>query len=57
MNLELLNQYLLSKKTVTSCYPFDKTTLVFKVMNKMFALIIEDKIPLRVNLKCNPEEA
>ncbi len=52
-----LNTYFLSKKATTSSYPFYKKTLVFKVMNKMFALIIEDKIPLSINLKCDPDEA
>ena len=54
MNHKLLNNYLLSKNGTTSGYPFDKTTLVFKVMNKMFALIAEDKNPLHINLKCDP---
>ncbi len=57
MKLELFNQYLLNKKLTTSGYPFDATTLVFKVMNKMFALFAEDETPLRINLKCDPEEA
>ncbi len=57
MKLELLNQYLLNKKLTTSGYPFDATTLVFKVVNKMFALFAEDETPLRINLKCDPEEA
>jgi len=57
MKLELLNQYLLNKKLTTSGYPFDATTLVFKVMDKMFALFAEDETPLRINLKCDPEEA
>ncbi len=57
MNLKILNNYLLSRKRTTSSYPFDETTLVFKVMNKMFALFSEDETPLRINLKCDPEEA
>lgn len=57
MNLKLLNKYLLSKKAATSGYPFDETTLVFKVVNKMFALIAEDENPLRINLKCDPAGA
>ena len=57
INLKTINKYLLSKKATTSGYPFDETTLVFKVINKMFALITEDKNPLRINLKCDPEEA
>ena len=57
MNFKILNHYLLSKKGTISSRPFDETTLVFKVMNKMFALVSEDETPLRINLKCDPEEA
>ena len=53
----MLSQYLLRKKGTTSSYPFDETTLVFKVMNKMFILVTEDGTPLHINLKCDPEEA
>ena len=42
----------------TSCdYPFDEVTLVFRVFDKMFALINESREPLSINLKCNPDEA
>jgi len=57
MKLKPLNNYLLSKNGTTSGYPFDENTLVFKVVNKMCALIGEDETPLRINLKCDPEEA
>ncbi len=57
MDTNQLKQYMRHKKTVTSGYPFDDTTLVFKVVNKMFALIAEDENPLRINLKCDPNEA
>ncbi|MFU8843816.1 MAG: MmcQ/YjbR family DNA-binding protein [Bacteroidales bacterium] len=57
MNIESLRNYCLSKNGVTESFPFDKSTLVFKVMGKMFALTdLEDEI-LTVNLKCNPENA
>jgi predicted DNA-binding protein (MmcQ/YjbR family) len=57
MNIEELRHYCLSKKGVTESFPFDETTLVFKVMGKMFALTdLADEI-LNVNLKCDPEEA
>lgn len=56
MNIESLTKYLLSKKGSTSGYPFDETTLVFKIMNKMYALVAEDETPLRINLKCDPAE-
>lgn len=42
----------------TSCdYPFDEITLVFRVSDKMFALISESREPLSINLKCDPDEA
>jgi len=48
------------KKGVTEEFPFDKDTLVFKVMGKMFALAPLakwEKGETVVNLKCNPEKA
>lgn len=38
MNIEEFREYCLSKKGATECLPFDETTLVFKVLDKMFAL-------------------
>ena len=56
MNIESLREYCLLKKGTTESFPFDETTLVFKVMNKMYALVnLEGR--LSVNLKCNPEIA
>ena len=57
MNVEEYREYCISKKGVTESFPFDETTLVFKVMGKMFALCGLDNVPLRVNLKCDPERA
>ncbi len=57
MNIELFRNYCLSKKGVTEEFPFDETTLVFKVMGKMFALTGLDRVPFKVNLKCDPERA
>lgn len=55
--LELIREHCLSKPFVTESFPFDETTLVFKVHNKMFALMGLENQPLRINLKCDPEEA
>ena len=55
--LEEIRAYCLNKPHVTESFPFDETTLVFKVYNKMFALFNLEKDPLRINLKCNPEKA
>ncbi|MFB0626190.1 MmcQ/YjbR family DNA-binding protein [Streptomyces sp. AB3(2024)] len=38
-------------------FPFTPETSVFKVLGKMFALSALDAEPLKVNLKCDPEEA
>ncbi|MBU1215802.1 MmcQ/YjbR family DNA-binding protein [bacterium] len=53
MNFNETATYLLSKKGATFDYPFDKTTRVYRVADKMFALM-SDKEPLSINLKCNP---
>jgi len=49
-----LRRYCHSKKGVTEDFPFDMTTLAFKVGNKIFALLDIDEKPIRVNLKCDP---
>lgn len=56
MNIEEFRIYCLSKKGATECLPFDNDTLVFKVLDKMFALtgLSGDFI---LSLKCNPEKA
>jgi len=57
MNIEKFREYCLAKKGVTESFPFDSDTLVFKVMDKMFALLSLEKIPVTANLKCDPERA
>jgi len=57
MDIESFRNYCLSKKGVTEEFPFDEVTLVFKVMNKMFALTGLNADEFRVNLKCDPERA
>ena len=54
MNIEEIREYCISKKAVTESFPFDETTLVFKVMNKMFCLLGLDD--LRISLKNDPEK-
>ena len=54
MDLETFRKYCLAKKGTTESYPFDDTTLVFKVGSKMFALAMTDRKPLQVNLKNEP---
>lgn len=55
MNIEDLRTYCISKEGVSEAFPFDETTLVFKVGNKIFALVsIEQKE--FINLKNEPYE-
>jgi predicted DNA-binding protein (MmcQ/YjbR family) len=60
MNIEQVRDFCIAKKGVTDHFPFDNVTLVFKVMDKMFALVGLDsweKGEQKINLKCNPEKA
>ena len=57
MNIEEIREYCIAKPAVTEGFPFNESTLVFKVMNKMFALTGLDGEPPYVNLKCDPERA
>lgn len=57
MDVEYLREYCLAKAGVTESFPFDESTLVFKVLGKMFALIGLEREPLAVNLKCDPDYA
>jgi len=57
MNIEEFRTYCLSKKGATESFPFDDQALVFKVMNKMFALTRLEYQPSKVNLKCDTEKS
>lgn len=57
MNIEALREYALGKEGASEDFPFGETTLVFKVNNKIFLLASLDAIPLRFNLKCDPDKA
>jgi predicted DNA-binding protein (MmcQ/YjbR family) len=57
MNIEFIREYCLKKPEVTEGFPFGEDTLVFKVAGKIFLLASLDEIPLRLNLKCDPEKA
>ncbi|MFT6726338.1 MAG: putative DNA-binding protein (MmcQ/YjbR family) [Litorivivens sp.] len=56
MNIEEFHDHCLGKLGVTAEFPFDKTTLVFKVFGKMFALAGIETFP-SMNLKCDPERS
>jgi predicted DNA-binding protein (MmcQ/YjbR family) len=56
MNLEQLRDFCLTQKGVTESLPFDNNTLVFKVLDKMFALVDINNFE-SINVKCEPEKA
>lgn len=55
MNIEELRVYCLSKPAVAESFPFDESTLVFKVAGKMFLLtdLVDD---FSMNIKNTPEK-
>lgn len=57
MNIETLRDYCIAKPGATESFPFDLVTVVFKVGNKIFALLDTESRPTTLNLKCDPERA
>ena len=57
MNIEEIREYCIAKPGVTEGFPFNDTALVFKVMDKMFALLDLSENHDRISLKCDPELA
>ena len=60
MHIEQLRDFTIAIKGVTEHFPFDETTLVFKVMNKMFMMVPLDrweKGEQNIVLKLDPEKA
>ncbi|MGE5364619.1 MAG: MmcQ/YjbR family DNA-binding protein [Bacteroidota bacterium] len=56
MDIESLRLYCLKKEFTDEAFPFDENTLVLRVFGKMFVLTDIAEHPLRINLKCDPEE-
>jgi predicted DNA-binding protein (MmcQ/YjbR family) len=52
MNIEEFREFCLQFPGTTECFPFDENILVFKVMDKIFALTALDDDGFKVNLKC-----
>lgn len=50
-----VEEYLLSFPNARLDYPFGEGVAVYKVGDKMFALIREGKEPVQLSLKCDPE--
>jgi len=56
MHIESFRDYCLAKPGTTEHTPFGPDTLVFKVLDKMYALCNIENFE-SINLKCNPEKA
>ena len=56
MNIEEVRDYCLSLPHTTEDFPFDETTLAFRIEGKIFAMIDLEKTQWFV-LKCDPEYA
>jgi predicted DNA-binding protein (MmcQ/YjbR family) len=49
-----VEEYLLSMPSAKLDYPFGEEVAVYKVNDKMFALVAEKSAPVRLSLKCDP---
>ena len=54
MDHKTVEEYILSFPNAKLDYPFGEGVAVYKVQDKMFALIAEGKEPVRLSLKCDP---
>jgi predicted DNA-binding protein (MmcQ/YjbR family) len=57
MDHKTVEEYILSMPNAKLDYPFGKDVAVYKVSDKMFALISEGSDPVRLSLKCDPQLA
>jgi len=54
MDHKTVEEYVLSMPNAKLDYPFGEDVAVYKIEDKMFALIQEGKEPVRISLKCDP---
>lgn len=57
MTHKQVEEYVLSMPGAKLDYPFGEEVAVYKVKDKMFALIQEKSDPVRISLKCDPQLA
>lgn len=57
MDHKTVEEYILSMPNTRLDYPFGEGVAVYKVADKMFALIAEGKEPVSLSLKCDPQLA
>lgn len=57
MDFKTTEDYLLAKPGSKLDFPFGEDIAVYKVSNKMFAIMPIGKDPVRISLKCDPQLA
>lgn len=57
MNIEDIREYCMALPGTSESFPFDETTLVFKVMGKMYLLAALDRVPPYINVKGDPQRS
>ncbi len=57
MDHKTVEEYVLEMPNAVREYPFGEGVAVYKVEDKMFALITEGKLPVQLSLKCDPQLA
>jgi predicted DNA-binding protein (MmcQ/YjbR family) len=57
MDVDAFRAHCLAKLGVTESSPFGPEPIVFKVGEKMFALLAFEEVPPTANLKCDPDLA
>lgn len=57
MKFDELKEYLLSKPETAESFPFGDDVHVFRVKNKMYALVGWRNDLMMLNLKCDPDES
>jgi predicted DNA-binding protein (MmcQ/YjbR family) len=57
MTHKQVEEYLLGMPDAKLDYPFGEGVAVYKVNDKMFALVQEGSEPVRISLKCDPKLA
>lgn len=55
MDHKQVEEYVLGMPNARLDYPFGEEVAVYKVHDKMFALIAEKSNPVRISLKCDPQ--
>ncbi len=55
MDHKTVEDYVLSMPNSRLDYPFGESVAVYKIEDKMFALIREGKEPVQISLKCDPK--